>query len=94
MKIPTGGGRNCRPSSARYARETKGGINREDEAQRTEGEHANADTPVEHRTAGRRDDLGGGILRRVLEGPALEVAISELREDNAEDEKERRYDWT
>jgi hypothetical protein len=34
------------------------------------------------------------LLRNVLNGTALQGVISSWREDNAEDEKERRYDWS
>jgi len=73
--------------------ETKRCESRYEEAQHSHCENARADRPVESRIVRRRNDLTGTALRSVTEGPTLEIAVSELREDNAEDKEERRYDW-
>jgi hypothetical protein len=73
--------------------ETKRRESRYEEAQHSQCENASADRPVECRIVGRRYDLTGAALQSVLKEATLKIDVSELREDNAKDKEERRYDW-
>jgi len=72
--------------------EAKDRIGRHQDEQYAKEEHSSADGPIDRRPVCRRNDLRRSVPRCIWKRAALEIAVSELREDNAEDEKKRCCD--